>query len=648
MKKIKNEIPDKININSIEKNFFIVLAMTISIVLIFIAITIVTPRGKNELLPHVTQAKQADTESKMKEQLTLAIQDLKTEKEGKATLDDITQEWISEKIQEYKCTIKDDVTISGKKVIMEKDNIAEEFIIDEKLDITEIENNLKINYEVITKNGENIELLLIIEDNENGINRVEFPDGNIIYCNGNKKVAKDYTVQLGVENKIKIISQDGQEKEETVLIKDYYYQITKNLGEGISIDNAAVKAAYNKPYQAKIIEEEGYIIDTISVTMGGQEVAVDKETGNINIEKVTGDIKITATATAKLEIQTTTPIVNTDANATSSLGASTQTRGTTLYINFKATVGETNCTIEPEVPYAVTSNGKYKFTATYQNKKITKEIEVTVNQYQTAQGLVQYDAGDWTEEEINNMKNSKLYDLNASHIIGDKTFKLNSDSGLNFTFGGFTYKGDTANESNINSGAVITSRNKSVSPQSRYGTPKYEGWQVLESKEENGKTYVTKLVHAGTPENFVYYCTTSGDANRAEYLLSNGERQTGYKALSNGTTINPRNWDMYKDKELDKKGYIKEVHAMTYSEASAASINIIRTGSYYWLGSAQYSGLRSVITTGSVSGGFNYCWGVRPVVSLESGVYIESGDGTEENPYILSIIFENVLKFFIY
>ena len=637
MKKIKNEIPDKININSIEKNFFIVLAMTISIVLIFIAITIVTPRGKNGLLAHVTQAKQADTESKMKEQLTLAIQDLKTEKEGKATLDDITQEWISEKIQEYKCTIKDDVTISGKKVIMEKDNITEEFIIDEKLDITEIENNLKINYEVITKNGENIELLLIIEDNENGINRVEFPDGNIIYCNGNKKVAKDYTVQLGVENKIKIISQDGQEKEETVLIKDYYYQITKNLGEGISIDNVAVKAAYNKPYQAKITVEDEYIIDTMTVTMGGQEVAVDKETGNINIEKVTGDIEITATA-KKLEIQITTPIVNTDANATSSLGAGTQTRGTTLYINFKATVGETNCTIEPEVPYAVTSNGKYKFTATYQNKKITKEIEVTVNQYQTAQGLVQYDAGEWTEEEINNLKNSKLYDLNASHSKNN-TFKLNDDSGLNFTFGGFTYKGDTANESNINSGAVITSRNKSVSPESGHGTPKYEGWQVLESKEENGKTYVTKLVHAGTPENFVYYYTTSNDASRAEYLLSNGERQTGYKTktLSNGTTINPRNWDMYKDKELDKKGYIKEVHAMTYSEASAASSNIRTTGNYYWLGSAYYGDYLRFVNRGDSMGGSNFsCWGVRPVVSLESGVYIESGDGTEASPYILA------------
>ena len=29
------------------------------------------------------------------------------------------------------------------------------------------------------------------------------------------------------------------------------------------------------------------------------------------------------------------------------------------------------------------------------------------------------------------------------------------------------------------------------------------------------------------------------------------------------------------------------------------------------------------------------CFGIRPVVVLKSGVYIASGDGTEENPYIL-------------
>ena len=613
--------------------------VTIIILLILAGVVIAALGGENGLIARAKQAKQAQIESDMKEQLTLAMQDLQIEKLGDATLDDITQEWIDSKIKDYECTVKDDLSISGKKVTMEKGGIIGKFLIDERLNITEIEENgsgAKLEDEVVSRDGEKVTILLTITDKENGLQQVEFPDGNIIYCNGNEEFAKDYEVQLGVEYKVKITSKGGQVKEETILINDYYHKITKNLGEGISIDNPAVKAAYNKPYQATITAGDEYAIDTLKVTMGGQDVVVDKETGIINIEKVTGDIEITATA-RKLEIQTTTPIVNTDANATRSLGVNTQSRGTTLYINFKATVEGINCTIEPEVPYAVTSNGKYKFTATYQNKKITKEIEVTVNQYQSAQGLVQYDAGEWTEEEINSLKNSKLYDLNASHTTSS-TFKLNSDSGLNFTFGGFTYKGDTINQSNINSGTVITSRNQSVSPQRGYGTPKYDGWQILSSVQSNGKTYVTKLVHAGTPENFVYYFTKGNDAYRTEYLLSSGERMSEYKTLSNGTTINSRNWDMYKDKELDKKGYIKEVHAMTYSEASAASLNIRTTGNYYWLGYAVNGGsLRVVDVNGSMYGsGHNYCWGIRPVVSLESGVYIESGEGTADSPYVLA------------
>ena len=51
----------------------------------------------------------------------------------------------------------------------------------------------------------------------------------------------------------------------------------------------------------------------------------------VNIEKVTGDIEITVTAN-KIEIETTTPIVNIDSSATSSLEAKTQSKGTILSI----------------------------------------------------------------------------------------------------------------------------------------------------------------------------------------------------------------------------------------------------------------------------------------------------------------------------
>ena len=69
-----------------------------------------------------------------------------------------------------------------------------------------------------------------------------------------------------------------------------------NLGEGIDIDNKSTKIIYNQPYTAKMIEKGDYILDDFVVTMNGTTVSVDNMVGTINIEKVTGDIEITATS----------------------------------------------------------------------------------------------------------------------------------------------------------------------------------------------------------------------------------------------------------------------------------------------------------------------------------------------------------------
>ena len=619
----------------------IALVITIVILLVLAGITISTLAGENGLLTRATQVKQAQIESEMKEQLALALQDLQIEKLGNATLDDITQEWIDSKIQNYNCTIKEDASISGKRVIMEKNGVICKFLIDENLNSTvieESESGAQLEYETISRDGENVNILITITDTENGLQQVEFPDGTILYCNGEEQLAKDYEVQLGVEYIVKITSKNGQVKEETILINDYYHTITKNLGEGISIDNAAIKAAYNKPYKATITAGTEYIMESITVTMGGEVVTVDITTGVINIEKVTGDIKITATA-RKLEIEITTPIIGTTTTATSSVADNSQARGTTLYINFSATLEGTECTVTPTLPYELITNGKYKFiaTGTYNGATITKDIEIVVKKYEEATGVVKYDAGDWTQEEIEVLQSSKLYDLNETHIY-DNTFKLKNDSGWAFTFGGFTYKGDTANE---NKEGVITSRNQSVSPESGRGTPKYDGWQILESVQENGKTYVTKLIHAGSPENFSYYGGMNHSTKneyRAVYLLGGS---SSYTTLSDGTKINQRNWDMYIDEE--QKDLIEEVHCMTYDEYRYASELVRTTGSYYFLAKARgYSVLYFINSNGTaLNNGETYssdrfhCFGIRPVVTMVDGVYIASGDGTESSPYVL-------------
>ena len=95
----------------------------------------------------------------------------------------------------------------------------------------------------------------------------------------------------------------------------------------------------------------------------------------------------------------------------------------------------------------------------------------------------------------------------------------------------------------------------------------------------------------------------------------------------------------------DKDGkQIKDVHAMDYSEALAITGNtnstdgLRNTGAYYWLASAHpsfSSGVWNVYGFGGIYSNGYFCWGVRPVVSLTSGVYIKNGSGTEADPYIL-------------
>lgn len=250
------------------------------------------------------------------------------------------------------------------------------------------------------------------------------------------------------------------------------------------------------------------------------------------------------------------------------------------------------------------------------NETKSDEKKITVKKPNYAPyGVVEYDAGNWTQAEINEL--GSLYNYNSSHTVSEA---------LNFTFGGFK-AGD--------------SRNSSVS--SQIGTPKYEGWQVLESEEKtvNGekRIYIKSIVHAGAPENFVSYDSQTNDAYRAEYILSSGKIKNS--SLTNNIPTKTRNWDKYKDQS--KLDLISSVRCMTYDDAykitnSTSSTNDSRrtTGAYYWLGSADSSNsMWYVLNNGGMGNRNSNCIGVRPVVSLKSGVYAVSGDGSGSDPYIL-------------
>ena len=118
-------------------------------------------------------------------------------------------------------------------------------------------------------------------------------------------------------------------------------------------------------------------------------------------------------------------VVSDSTGAGSSLGEASTRKGTTLYIMIESTISGGTTTVSPQVPYAVTENGTYKFTVTgtVNGTTYTKEVSVTVNQF----------------------KNSILEDINIK--IGDSvnyTYDIDSASS-SYTLES-KYSGDSSNK----------------------------------------------------------------------------------------------------------------------------------------------------------------------------------------------------------
>ena len=79
-------------------------------------------------------------------------------------------------------------------------------------------------------------------------------------------------------------------------------------------------------------------------------------------------------------------VVADSTGAGSSLGEASTRKGTTLYIMIESTISGGTTTVSPQVPFAVTENGTYKFTVTgtVNGTAYTKEVSVTVNQFKNS------------------------------------------------------------------------------------------------------------------------------------------------------------------------------------------------------------------------------------------------------------------------
>ena len=160
------------------------------------------------------------------------------------------------------------------------------------------------------------------------------------------------------------------------------------------------------------------------VTEGRIDGVTDNGDGTITItKKVEGKdytitVKKPAASTPSVKVGAIR-VVSDSTGAGSSLGEASTRKGTTLYIMIESTISGGTTTVSPEVPYAVTENGTYKFTVTgtVNGTAYTKEVSVEVNQF----------------------KNSILEDINIK--IGDSvnyTYDSAGSYSLSSTYSGYS------------------------------------------------------------------------------------------------------------------------------------------------------------------------------------------------------------------
>ena len=184
----------------------IALVITIIILLILAGVSIATLTGENGLFARAKQAKVAQIESDMKENLNLSIQELQVEKLTEATLDDITQEWLTRKLSEYNPILKEDWTTNSKKITLQKNGIIKTYMIDENLNITEVKNEsgIEFSYEIVKRENGKVKILIKVQDSENGINKVEVPGDAIILNGTREQKGIDQDIEVGTEYNIPI------------------------------------------------------------------------------------------------------------------------------------------------------------------------------------------------------------------------------------------------------------------------------------------------------------------------------------------------------------------------------------------------------------------------------------------------------------
>ena len=184
--------------------------------------------------------------------------------------------------------------------------------------------------------------------------------------------------------------------------------------------------------------------------------------------------------------------------------------------------------------------------------------------------------------------------------IWDKSVPITSES---LSLGGYTQG---------------SSRNHGVICDGNDGVVK-SGWRVIDISSD-----VVTLVSAGLPE---CYANVWGKASESiTYLTSHDYSE--YVNSNYATKAGILTKDM-----------VDKVNGTEITVGSDVANDILKAGGRYWIpyiDSTNTNNLMYVQPGGYVGGMGSYYYGIRVVVELKKDIYIQSGTGTETDPYVLS------------
>ncbi len=112
-----------------------------------------------------------------------------------------------------------------------------------------------IDYEVYSNEDDILKILIIVTDEENGIEEIEYPDGNKLYCNGKKKVTIDYIITTDDTYTFKYKSTTGKIETKNIKVDENFRE---NIFEFKKLQEISTEKDYSINYNNKIIESKFY------------------------------------------------------------------------------------------------------------------------------------------------------------------------------------------------------------------------------------------------------------------------------------------------------------------------------------------------------------------------------------------------------